>query len=100
MAFQELEGDLAIVIVKGVYKQAPLYTWDGQLFARVGGGFIRLKKDGSTSVPSTRLEHIETDLALFADTFGRLRIEQRDAKDVPVTLTHPENQSTRALPQD
>jgi len=70
--FKEVEGDVAIVVTGGVFKQVPLYTRNGFLFAGVAGGFVRLKADGTTSKPHMRLEHLETELALHQDRLGRL----------------------------
>lgn len=72
MAFKALEGDLCVIRIKGVYRQCGLYTFNGGLFAKDGGGFIRLKVDGSTSKPDAALEHIEIEGPLFKDRFGRL----------------------------
>jgi len=71
--FQELEGQTAIVVSKGVYKQAPVYMRDdGSLFAKVGSGFIRLNGTGSTSHAGTRIDFLACDIPLFVNQFGHL----------------------------
>lgn len=70
--FKEVEGDVAIVSSAGVYKQVPIYTRNGFLFAACAGGFVRLKADGSTSKPNLILVHLETELDLHKDRIGRL----------------------------
>ncbi len=70
--FKVVEGDCAIVMSGGIYKQVPIYTRNGYLFAGVSGGFVRLKADGSTSKPKMLLEHLETELHLCKDKTGRL----------------------------
>jgi hypothetical protein len=70
--FREVEGDTAIIVENGVYKQVPVYNRNGYLYAKVSGGFIRLYVDGSTSKPKCRLSHLDTVIPLYADTMGRL----------------------------
>ena len=74
MAFAILEGDHAILAEKGVYRQCDLYTHNGQLFAKIGGGFVRLNEDGSSSKPHVRLEELATEAPLYRDRFGRLAL--------------------------
>ena len=86
--FQEIEGDVAIVMSGGVFKQVPLYTRNGFFFAAVSGGYVRLKTDGSTSKPNMSLVHIETELALHQDRLGRLGTKNMtDAKPLPGDAT-------------
>lgn len=68
----EPEGQVAVLVRNGVYVQAPLYTRAGYLFAKVGGGFVRLAYDGATSQPNTRIEALVCDVPLLRDAFGRL----------------------------
>lgn len=76
--FKEIEGDVAIVSSAGVYKQVPIFTRNGFLFAAFSGGFVRLKADGSTSKANLKLVHLETELDLHKDRVGRL-----GTKDIP-----------------
>ena len=68
----EPEGQVAILVQNGVYKQAPLYTRNGYLFAKLGAGFVRLASNGSTSQPTTRIDALVLDCDLYQDSFGRL----------------------------
>lgn len=70
--FKEVEGDAAILIENGVYKQVPVYTRDGYLFAKIGGGYVRLMADGSTTKSRTRLDYLSCDMPLMRDNMGRL----------------------------
>lgn len=70
--FVQSEGDSAIVVENGVYKQCDLYTRDGYFYVKLGGGFARLNVDGSTSKPKLRLDFIDTTKALYRDNIGRL----------------------------
>ena len=85
--FQELEGDVAILVSKGTYYQVPMYVRDGWLFAKWGGGFVRLMKDGATTKASVRIETLHFDRVLYADALGRLAIDIRHGGrlDVPHT---------------
>ena len=82
--FKQSEGDVAVVVTKGIYKQVPLFIRDGLLYAQFGGGFIRLKEDGSTSQPTTRLEHLDFDGELHRDEMGRLCVPSPDRKSKSV----------------
>lgn len=47
----ELEGAFAWMGSGGVYKQVPLFYRGEALFAKWGGGYIRLRSSGATSAP-------------------------------------------------
>lgn len=70
--FREVEGEAAVLVENGVFKQVPLYTRDGYLYAKAGGGFVRLMADGSTSKARQRLEFMSWTGPLAKDAFGRL----------------------------
>lgn len=70
--FKHLEGENAVLVENGVYKQTDLYTRDGALFAKAGGGFVRLYADGSTSKAKCRIEALLMDGVLCRDKLGRL----------------------------
>lgn len=70
--FQMREGDSAVLVINGVYKQVPLATRDGYIYAAVSGGFVRLNSDGATSQPKMRLEHLDITTEFHRDPLGRL----------------------------
>ena len=74
--FQTLEGELAVTVENGVYKEATLATRNnGELYVKAKGGFLRLYADGSTSGGSKcRLDTLHLDVALFKDKLGKLCI--------------------------
>jgi len=74
--FQEVEGEAAVLVENGVYKQTPLYLRDGYLYAKVSGGFVRLMADGSTTKSRMRLDHISFEAALCRDPLGKLCTSQ------------------------
>lgn len=76
--FSLIEEDEALLYVNGVYKVSKLYEYRGGLYAGVPGGYIRLKTNGSTSVPSHRLEELHRDGHLFQDKWGRLCVLAAD----------------------
>lgn len=82
--FVQSEGDVAVVVNKGVYKQVPIFIRDGLLYAAYGGGYIRLKEDGSTSQPTARLDHLDFDGELHRDAMGRLCVPSRDRDSTPL----------------
>lgn len=71
--FKQVEGAGAVLIVNGVYTQVDVYSRDGFLFAKSGGGFVRLMSDGSTSKAKMRLDFLSVqDDELFATATGKL----------------------------
>lgn len=70
--FTKLEGDSAVWFSGGVFHQGDLYDWQGQLFLKAKGGFVRLKADGGSSHPDVKLISMTYEGQLFADRFNRL----------------------------
>lgn len=70
--FKQIEGENAVIVESGVYKQADLYTRNGYLYAKAGGGFVRLYADGSTSKAKCRLDVLTFSKPLGTDKLGRL----------------------------
>jgi hypothetical protein len=71
MFFKELEGEAAVLVDNGVYKQVPLFSRNGYLYAKTAGGFVRLMADGSTTKARMRLDTISV-AELAKDSMGRL----------------------------
>lgn len=69
--FQQIEGDAAILVERGVYRQVDLYRRDGYLYAKLAGGFVRLMADGSTTRPGVSLDFMSYSGPL-AQRLGRL----------------------------
>lgn len=57
--FSVVEDARVITVEKGVYKQVPLYTRNGGLYAEHRTGFARLIVDGATSVPNLKWDAVE-----------------------------------------
>ena len=70
--FQEVEGEAAILVENGVYKQVPVYSRDGYLYAKIAGGFVRMMADGSTTKARMRLDFMTSEKPLCRDPLGRL----------------------------
>jgi len=70
--FKEVEGEAAILVENGVYRQTSLYTRDGYLYANITGGFVRLMSDGATTKSRMRLEFLSWNGTLLRDSLGRL----------------------------
>lgn len=86
--FQEVEGEAAILVESGIYKQVPLYTRDGYLYAKVSGGFVRLMADGATTKAKLRLDFMSWDGPLKRDSLGRLCTDAvKDAVALPGDTT-------------
>lgn len=82
--FVQSEGDVAVLVVNGVYKQVPIYIRDCLIYAAISGGFVRLKEDGSTSQPKMRLDHMDFDGELHRDELGRLCVPSTERKSTPL----------------
>lgn len=70
--FKQIEGEAAVIVERGVYRQVDVYERDGYLYTKLGTGFVRLYADGSTTKAHCRLDTISFDGALYRDTLGRL----------------------------
>lgn len=84
-AFRELEGDSALLLSKGVFRQVPLYERGGVVFAKWGSGFVRLTQTGGTSSSAVQFTELIYEGPLFADAFGRLAFEPGEGRK-PLTL--------------
>lgn len=74
--FVELTGDQVLLRTKGVSTVHDLYEMDGELYARVGSGYVRLKSNGSTSKDGQKMVKLVTNRPLWADQFERLVLRQ------------------------
>lgn len=70
--FKQVDGEVAIVVDKGRFRQCNIFTRDGYLYAQIGGAFVRLNADASTTVPTMRLDHLTWTGPLMRDPLGRL----------------------------
>lgn len=70
--FQQVEGEAVVLVDSGVYKQVDIYTRDGYLYAKIGGGFVRLNRDGSTTKHRMRIDTMTWTGSLHSDKLGRL----------------------------
>lgn len=74
--FKKIDGEGAICVEKGVYKQTEVYERDGYIYIKAAGGFVRVMADGSTSKlgGSLKLDFITLpeSLKLAKSKFGYL----------------------------
>jgi len=81
--FQEIKGEAAVLVENGIYRQVPLFSRDGYLYAKINGGFVRLMADGSTTKARLRLDFMSFDRHLCRDSLGRLCTDEvKDAKSL------------------
>jgi|WetSurMetagenome_2_1015567.scaffolds.fasta_scaffold354503_2 hypothetical protein len=81
--FKALDGDTCILVENGVYKVGALFEYNGYLFAKVGGGFVKLFENGSTSKAGRlTLESLQLDAArtLYRDPHGRIMTRKTNDK--------------------
>ena len=72
--FKRREGDFAITVSNGVYKQVDVYEREGLLYAKEGSGFVQLIYDGSTTKSKTRLDLLSVETPLAMSWTGRICI--------------------------
>lgn len=72
MFFKHIEGEAAVIIERGIYRQTDLYERNGFLYAKIGTGFVRLFADGSTTKAKARLDAMSWEGNLARDGLGRL----------------------------
>lgn len=94
--FKELEGDFAIVVQGGVFRQCDLYERAGFLFIKTSGGFVKVYANGSTSKSNVRLDELSFDGDLWADRFGKVRLVDGD-KYKPLRILAPDDAGTVPL---
>lgn len=87
--FKIIEGDFAIISQSGVYKQVPIAERQGLLYAQVGGGYVKLNYDGSTSKDKLRMVELSYEEPVYRTRTGTLC---RKSVDHAVALKAPETQ--------
>lgn len=71
--FTIIEDGYIVLVKRGLYKPAKVYSRNGYIFAAYGGGFIRLSKnEGATSIPDVKYEDLVLPFQPKADSIGRL----------------------------
>ena len=78
---QGVEEVQAILYKGGSYQQVPVYRRGLRLFAKRGGGYIALKKEGKTSLPDWTWDELDGVKFTF-DTMGFLLMAE-EVTDVP-----------------
>jgi hypothetical protein len=72
--FHEIPDSVVVLKTKGgVYRQTTAFSHRGQVFAKYGGGFIRLKKAlNGTTAPTVSWDEIELPFEIKFDDFGNM----------------------------
>lgn len=74
--FHVVDDAQIILRSKGVYRQAKVYQRDGDLYAGWGSGFLGLRRDHGTTLPSVSWENIDCPRVVAPTSNGRLAFEQ------------------------
>lgn len=73
--FHLIEDAAAILVSKGVFRQAKVFRRGAGVYAAYGAGYIRLYRDG-TSLPNVRCEAVDVPgVKLREDEYRRLVYE-------------------------
>ena len=70
--FNKLEGEFAITVSNGVYKQVDVYERNGYLYVAQGSGFIQINHTGGTTSPKVRLDELNIETPIAMSKLGRL----------------------------
>lgn len=66
--FSKIPEGQAIVLNGGVYRQVEIAVRDGKIYAKHGGGWVRLSKGGATSHQRVRWHEIDTPNGIWRET--------------------------------
>ena len=73
--FHKVEDAVIILVSKGTFKQTEVYFRKGYLYAKHGGGFIRLQKhEKGTSCPNVNYDDIHLPFEPAYDEIGRMML--------------------------
>lgn len=89
--FKQLEGEFAVTVSGGVYKQSDVYERNGLLFVKHGSGFVQLDYMGGTSTDKLRLDELNVETPLAMTKLGRICIKGHPA--IPEQKPLPEERS-------
>ena len=73
--FEKLEGEFAITVSNGIYKQTDVYERNGYLYVKHGSGFAQINHTGGTSVAKVRLDELNIETPIAMSKLGRLCID-------------------------
>jgi hypothetical protein len=68
--FTPIPEGQAIIHSRGVYRQVPIFERAGQIYAKQGGGFVRLICGGATSSTNIRWAEIDAGHGEFNEKTG------------------------------
>ena len=78
--FTAIPEGQAIVHARGVYRQVPLYARGEKVYAKYGGGFVRLSYGGATSNANVRWAEYDAGLGIITETGMRAPEYQGEAE--------------------
>lgn len=68
--FSIIEHGRAIIHCRGVYRQVPIYSRAGKIYAKYGGGLVKLAQGGSSSAPNVRWAEIDPGEGEYREEVG------------------------------
>lgn len=82
MPFHKVDGAHVIIKAKRVYRQFEVYTFRGQYFAKKGGGFVALYKNGTGDADDVLVEFYAGEKnPVYVGALGRLFHIDRVSRD-------------------
>ena len=80
--FKEVPEASIIVRSRGVYRQVGMFARNGVVYAKQGGGFVKLSQGGATSQTGTMWVDIDAGDAEVEESKGLVRIKESDVVEL------------------
>lgn len=77
--FSEIPEGKAIIHSRGVYRQVLIAVRAGRVYAKHGGGYVRINTGGSTSSPAIRWSEIDGGDGTISETGHEVRWAANEA---------------------
>lgn len=87
--FSPVENSHALIRKNGVFSEAPLVQYQGILYAKIGTGHIRLKREQLTSQKNTYWDEIDLDPVAGSLVQGIFNMELKAPSPTRKKRTYP-----------
>lgn len=78
ICFHKIEDAVIILVSKGTFKQTDVYQRSGYIYAKHGGGYVRLQKhEKGTSCPKLNYDELYLPFEPEYDAIGRMMMPAR-----------------------
>ncbi len=77
--FKKIEDSFCVLFTKGSYKQVEIYEREGLIFAKFGGGFIKVYQNGYTSKNEVVCKGINCMGVIWKEGAGGLEVQNESS---------------------